>query len=149
MEATTLLSILPVNSAEWIFQLTLHMNTLTNSWCNIMRVTNTDSVVAALGFRVPSINVYNDVLQFMNSVNGNPTQEDDYRGLTWNTTYNIEIHQRYKSAGVYRYHVIVNGEKVLSMDNHQAYQYYNVKIWVSDPNPCDAKISNFKFTHFL
>ena len=61
------------------------------------------------------------------------------------------MEQRYKSAGVYRYSIIINGEEVHSIDNIQAQQFYNVQAWAPSqwqPTVCDATFSNFTFTNF-
>ena len=67
-----------------------------------------------------------------------------------NTTYDVEIHQRYKSGGVYIFSVIINGEEVHTADNTQAEQFYNVKVWGATDwiEACNGKISNFKITQF-
>ena len=88
---------------------------------------------------------------FTNAVNGNKAYSKYYNGLLENTSYDIELHQRYKSGGVYTYSIIINDTVIHEVDNNQAIQFYNVNVWLSDPwhATCDGTISNFKFTQFM
>ena len=64
---------------------------------------------------------------------------------------NVEIHQRYKSGGVYKYSIILNGEEIHSTDNTQARQFYDVMVYSGNPedHACVGTVSDFKITNFL
>ena len=69
----------------------------------------------------------------------------------YNIEYNVEIHQRYKSGGVYKYSILLNGKEIHSIDNTQAQQFYNMKIYSSDPwyTTRVGWIEDFKITNHL
>ena len=68
-----------------------------------------------------------------------------------NEPVHYEMHQRYVSEGNYRYFIKINGEEVLTILNTDARQFYNVKVYASDPwyRACPGTIKNFKLTNFL
>ena len=63
----------------------------------------------------------------------------------------FEIHQRYVSGGKYRYFIKMNGQEIYSTINDDTRQFYNVKVFASDPwsNACPGYIKNFSVTNFL
>ena len=74
------------------------------------------------------------------------------KGLTVNVGIKIEIHQRYTSGGKYRYFIKINGEEIHSIVNNDAQQFYNVKVYASnpwDPIVCPGYIKNFAITNLL
>ncbi|XP_066922075.1 uncharacterized protein [Clytia hemisphaerica] len=153
-QKNTLAITIPVYSPEWSYQFTYHVNAfLDDTWCAIMSTTNSQVQHGEYGYRAPAIYLNNPQRYFSitNAVNGDKIHKELFQGLIANTSYDIEFHQRYKSGGVYTYSIVVNGDVIHTVDNNQAVQFYNVKIWLSDPwhRACDGNISNFKFTHFF
>ena len=142
---------IPVLSPEWSLKMTYKVTGTFSSWCSVLRVEqNADG--NDYGKRTPAIFWRNDlkVATFASAVSGNKNFEkrvNIYPG----TVYHVEFHQRYKSAGVYHYWIVLNGVEIESVDNTQAKQFHNVKVWTSDPNyhACIGTISDFEITNFL
>ena len=53
--------------------------------------------------------------------------------LQYSVLTHIEIHQKYTSGGKYRYFIKINGEEVFSIINTNAQQFYDIKIYASNP----------------
>ena len=91
-------------------------------------------------------------LHIASAVNGNQDYYlHPYPLLQVNTEYSVEIRQRYKSGGVYKYSILLNGEEIHSTDNTQAQQFYDVKVSIGDQwyPECKGTISELKITNFL
>uniref|UniRef100_A0A7M5UPA6 Uncharacterized protein n=1 Tax=Clytia hemisphaerica TaxID=252671 RepID=A0A7M5UPA6_9CNID len=126
--------IIPRLSQEWEvrfrFKLTGSVN---DKWCNILQLTK-GGKLEEYGDRTPGI-FYNKEIQNLvtySAVNGNEGYRN-YFPIELNTEYNVEIHQRYKSGGVYKYSILLNGDEVHSTDNTQARQFYDVKVYTGSP----------------
>ena len=62
----------------------------------------------------------------------------------------IKIHQRYVSGGNYGFFVEVDGQEMVSVINIDARQFYNVKVYTSDPwHHVQGSTKNLKLTNFL
>ena len=105
------MKVLPVLSAEWIVQLKLNISadhTTEYDWCNIVQVHQHGDPEELYGKRTPAV-YYHRVfkkLQIDSAVNGNQKHREEY-DLVLNTEYSVEIHQRYKSGGVYKYFILL------------------------------------------
>ncbi|XP_066932780.1 uncharacterized protein [Clytia hemisphaerica] len=153
LHANNLLLFIPILSTEWSVQLQFKLLSehADGRWCNIMHVTkgqNRD----VYGDRVPAIffDKFNMILSIQSAVNG-IISYNIFHTIQYNTEYNVEIHQRYKSGGVYKYSILFNGEEIHSTNNTQARQFYGVKVYISDPwyNACIGLVKNVKITNFL
>ena len=155
IQADKLLKTLPRLSEEWSVQFKFK---LTNGhtglfFCCIFYMSSGFGA-NIYGGRVPAIyfNRNNRLLFIDSPVSGNwmyrtviPTM------IEYNTEYSVEIHQRYKSGGVYKYSILLNGEEIHSTDNTQAQQFYDVMVYAGNPidHACVGTISDFKITNFL
>ena len=68
-----------------------------------------------------------------------------------NELTHFEIHQRYVNGGKYRYFIKMNDQEIYSTINGDARQFYNVKVYASNPwyIACPGYIKNFAVTNFL
>ena len=64
--------------------------------------------------------------------------------------YDLELHQRYLSGGVYKYFIILDGEEIHS-GNINPKQRYGFNVYGSSPthDACVGTVSEFKLTNFL
>ena len=131
------------------------MTSLTSSSykCNIIQLTK-GGLVGQHGDRTPSVFLFpwSDRLYFASSIN----YDQNYflpsaKEIVVNVPTHIEIHQRYTSGGKYRYFIKINGEEAYSIINTDARQFYNVKVYASNPweDNCSGYIKNFEVTNFL
>ena len=139
-------------SAEWIVELkfTLHAD-VAKRYCNILHITQNGNK-DVYGDRNPAFfyDKYTGKLLIHSAVNGDRFSSTS-REISFNTEYTVQVHQRYKSGGVYKYSVILNGVEIHSMDNTQASQFFNVKVWAGTPweLSCNGWIKDVKITNFL
>ncbi|XP_066924021.1 uncharacterized protein [Clytia hemisphaerica] len=144
--------VIPVLSPEWSFQVKFNISanhTTTDDYCSIVHVAHNSQLY---GKRTPALfyQRVNKELLVDSAVNGNNKYRNRY-GIMLNTEYNVEIRQRYKSGGVYKYSIFLNGDEVHSTDNTQAQQFYDVTVYISNPwvFPCIGVVSELKMTNFL
>ena len=155
-----LLTVIPRLSTEWIVSFTVRMTSLARSYyfCNVILLTNGGlggHPGAKHGERTPLVSLppLRDNIYISSSINSN----DDYgkhvhlNGLVVNVSTHTEIHQRYTSGGKYRYFIKINGEEIFSIINANAQQFYDVKVYASDPweDNCSGYIKNLEVTNFL
>uniref|UniRef100_A0A7M5WRY4 Cnidarian restricted protein n=1 Tax=Clytia hemisphaerica TaxID=252671 RepID=A0A7M5WRY4_9CNID len=154
LQPNNLVLFIPILSNEWIVQ--LHFKLLAehageSKWCNIIHVTKGQNNIV-YGDRTPAIffDKATSLLSIGSAVNGSKNYAR-YLTVQYNTEYNVEIHQRYKSGGVYKYSTLLNGEEIHSTDNTQAQQFYDMKVYISDPwlPACNGWIKYIKITNFL
>ena len=152
-----LLTIVPRLSTEWSVSFEFRHTSLTPVWTNIIQFTTSDDSNSRIngtefGDRTPAVFVKpgSTIFYFASAVNG----KNDYnveRLFKPNEKSHIEIHQRYVSRGDYRYFIKVDGIEVHSVINTDARQFYNVKVYASNPwyDEANGFISNFQLTNFL
>ena len=150
-----LLTIIPRLSTEWSVSFEFRQRSVSEGYTNIIRFTTSDTKsIPTIGNRIPAVflNPGSAMLHFTSAVNGNANYiVEPSTPLELNEKYHIEIHQRYVSRGGYRYFIKVDGIEVHSVINTDARQFYNVKVFASDPwyNEANGFISNFQLTNFL
>ena len=142
-------------SNEWIVHIKFKMignNVGDQGYCNVFQMTQNGGG-ENYGDRSPCIYYKKDgnLFSITSAVNGIIAYPYYVQPVQFNTEYNVEIHQRYKSGGVYKYSILLNGQEIHSADNTQAQQFYNVKVYTSNPwaHPCNGTISVMKVTNFL
>ena len=113
-EITTnaLKTIIPRLSQEWEVRVKFIMTGLsTAKWCTILQLTK-GGQFEEYGDRTPGLfyNKETEKLTIDSAVNGNKLYRADFT-IELNTEYNVEIHQRYKSGGVYKYSFLLNTDK--------------------------------------
>uniref|UniRef100_A0A7M5V1R0 Cnidarian restricted protein n=1 Tax=Clytia hemisphaerica TaxID=252671 RepID=A0A7M5V1R0_9CNID len=154
LQPNNLVLFIPILSNEWIVQ--LHFKLLAehageSKWCNIIHVTKGQNNIV-YGDRTPAIFFDKTTMRLGigSAVNGSKNYAR-YPTVQYNTEYNVEIHQRDKSGGVYKYSILLNGEEIHSIDNTQAQQFYDMKVYISDPwfPACNGWIKHVKITNFL
>ena len=150
-----LLTVIPRLSTEWIVSFTIRMTTLSFSdFCNIIHLTQNDNT-GTYGDRTPAVFLYRkpytEQTLFRSAVNGKNNHNHSSRIPKINELTHFEIHQRYVSGGKYRYFIKMNGQEIHSTVNDKAQQFYNVKVYASNPwgNACPGYIKNFAVTNFL
>ena len=137
-----LLTTIPWMSAEWIISFTLKLNSDGDG--NIIQFTTGDS-----GSRIPGVFINNhEIIYHYTGIVGG------YIGrpaLPLNVDNHIELHQRYVSNGKYRFFIMLNGEETHSAINNNARQFYNVKVYASNPShhTCQGTIKNLKLTNIF
>ena len=155
-----ILAVIPRLSTEWKISFTLRLTSLTasNEYCNVIHFTQSkDSQevgdrIAAVWLMIGTGSVFSET-QYFSGINGNigvlplislPVFEI-------NVPVDIEFHQRYLSGGKYRVSLMINGQEIASEINSQARQFYDVKLYASNPwyDPCSGYIKNLAFTNFL
>ena len=140
-------------STEWSVSFHWRTTSFQTSITSIVHFT-IDSDYGQYGDRAPAVYVvrHNEDNQFhiVNAVNGDINLNFNTLPLQPNHKYHVEIQQRYISQGDYHYFVKIDGVEIYSKVNRDARQFYNVKVYASDPwNEADGYISNFKLTNFL
>ncbi|XP_066910159.1 uncharacterized protein [Clytia hemisphaerica] len=155
IEFNKLKTTIPTLSGEWIVNIRFKMfgnEVSSTGYCNILHMTH-DSNVATYGDRSPCIyyRIDGNLFSITSAVNGVITHSKYVDPVQFNTEYNVEIHQRYKSGGVYKYSILLNGEEIHSTDNTQAEQFHDVKVYTGSPwsKACNGTISQLKITNFL
>ena len=150
-----LLTVIPRLSTEWIVSFTVRMTSLASSstHCNIIQLTKGGSS-GSHGDKTPKVSLpqSRNKIFFSTTINQNADfMTKITKGLVVNVPIHIEIHQRYTSGGKYRYFIKINGEEVFSIINTNAQQFYDVKVYASNPwtDACTGYIKNFKVTNFL
>ncbi|XP_066912236.1 uncharacterized protein [Clytia hemisphaerica] len=157
IQRNKLKAVIPVLSAEWSvqFKFNLHGNhTGHNYWCNILQLKQSGPLYHKYGARTPYVTFDSIEKKILidSAVNNNwMYRRYIHRQIHFNTEYNVEIHQRYRSGGVYKYSIFLDGEEVHSTDNTQAQQFYDVKVFVSNQDgfPCLGSVSDLKITNYL
>ena len=142
-------------STEWIVSLTVRFENLNPGlgYCNIIHFTR-GGALSHYGDRTPVIflNPNRDEFYLASAINGNGNLVFlTDKGLAFNVSIRIEIHQRYTSGGKYRYFIKINGEEVFTIINTNAQQFYNVKVYAGNnwETACSGYIKNFEVTNFL
>ena len=150
-----LLTVIPRLSTEWIVSFTVRMTSLvrSNYFCNVLHLTK-GGTNGQHGDRTPSVYLtpLRDKYYFATTMNQQFSfNTETTKGLVINVLTHIEIHQRYTSGGEYRFFIKINGEEVYSTINTNAQQFYNVKVYGSNPweKSCTGYIKNFEVTNFL
>ena len=113
--------------------------------------------VSEIGDRTPAlflIQTGTDLsrLHFTSTLNGIKSRWfNSEQPLNLSENYEVEIRQRYTGAGVYKFSVVINGKEEDSIDNTQAEQFYNVKVYAGDPwyDACIGTVTDFQITNFL
>ena len=142
-------------STEWIVSLTLRLTSLASesSLCNIIHL-SIGGNTGRHGTRTPAfyLNPTKDELHFASSIDNSYSRFTRLtNSLALNVSTRIEVHQRYTNGGNYRYFIKINGEEVYII-NTNAQQFYNVKVYASNPwspSACPGYIKNFEVTNFL
>ena len=157
MASGRLLATIPRLSTEWSVEFTFRLTTSSSSspHCSVIHLTQGENAVN-VGDRAPA--VFLDGIptisqtSFFSATHG----EKNHAFITARVPVvdeptHIEIHQRYISGGKYRYFIKWNGEEIYSVVDEDAQQFYNVKVYASDPwyDACPAFIKNFSITNFL
>ena len=141
-------------STEWIVSFTLRLNSLTaaSQYCSIVHLTQGGNY-QSMGDRIGSVFLLREgstyaKFIFSTGINGEPAQPT-VSGI--NNSAKIEFHQRYLSGGKYRVFIMLNGQEIHSEVNTDAQQFYNVKVYASDPwHPaCPGYIKDLTVTNFL
>ena len=157
MVSDRLLADIPRLSPEWIVSFTIRFISLSpsNKYCSVIQLTQGGSHqnygdLTPCVYLAPGRNNFS----FKSSVNGQNTFEiKTAQGLMIDVPTHIEIHQRYTSGGKYRYFIKINGEEIDSIINNDARQFYNVKVYASNPASwqpaCQGYITNLAITNFL
>ena len=156
IEQNRLLAVIQRLSTEWIVSLTVRFENLNpdgTGHCNIIQLTRGNSL-SQYGDRTPVILLTpnRDEFYIASAINGNMNLVHwTDKGLALNVSTRIEVHQRYTSGGNYRYFIKINGEEVFTIINTNAQQFYNVKVYASNPwdYTCSGYIKNFEVTNFL
>ena len=151
---------IPRLSTEWSVEFTIRLTTSSSSswaidYCSVIRLTQGGDY-SNVGDRTPAIFLEGKpiiVYSLLTSAT-NGLMNHFYRtgsAPVVDEPTHIEIHQRYISGGKYRYFIKWNGEEVYSVVNEKAQQFYNVKVYASDPwhDACPVFIKNFSITNFL
>ncbi|XP_066910972.1 uncharacterized protein [Clytia hemisphaerica] len=154
LQAGTKLAELPNLSPEWSlsFAVRLHADTTSTGYCNLVQLTKQNHA-SGYGDRTPLISVKTPSrrIHITSSINTEWNHAWENLILNIDQTYQMEVHQRYVSNGHYRYFIMIDGVKVYSVLNTDARQFYNVKVYASNPfiDACPAYIKNLKVTNFL
>ena len=132
------------------------MTTLSSSgFCNLIHLTQNDNS-NNYGDRTPAVflngNPTISSTLFSSSVDGDKAYGYDTSEIPKiNELTHFEIHQRYVNGGKYRFFIKMNGQEIYTTVNDKAQQFYNVKVYASNPwfSACPAYIKNFAVTNFL
>ncbi|XP_066931320.1 uncharacterized protein [Clytia hemisphaerica] len=152
-----LLTKIPLLSPEFVISVNIRIHTsIINTGtmaCNIIHLT-TGANILEYGSRSPFIGVIENSLKLFveQGINGaDRTGMTIPKILSINKTYHVEVHQRYTSNGNYRYFVKLDGTEVASLVNTDARQFYDIKVYASNPwnAACPVHASNFQITNFL
>ena len=153
-----MLAVIPRMSSEWSLSFTVKIWNLNSidPHCSLIHFTQGGNY-QKYGDRTPSVflnKTPTGVVTYLDSaINGDPT--NDYKASQFSMVTNVpthfEIHQRYVSGGKYRFFIKINGQEVHSIINNDAQQFYNIKVYASDPwhKACPGYIKNLAFTNFL
>ena len=151
------LAVIPVFSPEWSVTFTVRFLDLSGLplHCNIIHLTENENS-GSYGNRTPMVylrSTNSESLMIINSAINSRTifWRLDAPVAVDGKTKHVEIHQRYVSGGKYRYFIKINGKETYSIINEDARQFYNVKVYASDPwyDACPGYIKNLEITNFL
>ena len=124
-------------------------------YCNVIHFTQNGNS-ARYGDKTPMLNMFGRPfikMFFSASINGlmSPIAYDGVPAVNNQKTKYV-ISQRYVSGGHYRYQIKIDDAEVYSVINSQAEQFYNVKVYASDPyheKACPGMIYDLELTNFL
>ncbi|XP_066935644.1 uncharacterized protein [Clytia hemisphaerica] len=154
LTANNLKLTLPILSTEWSLELSFKLSpTPGGNWCNILHFTQNGNQ-GSVGDRIPAVYWRTSTKSFTVSLSMNGNVKEVFNpipDLVVDQTYNMELHHRYASGGVYKFSIFVNGEMTDTQENTQARQLYDVKAYIGGPFSlaCQGKIKNVKWTNFL
>ena len=129
-----------------------------SDWYNVLRLYSRgieDGVGGSkYGSRIPSFTMLpnSTTLSVESALNGNPYHRTFIKNNLLNQFIRFEVTQRYVSGGNYRFSVVVDGDIFFTLINTDARQFYDVKVYASNPwvpSPKDVYISNLEITNFL
>ena len=123
-------------------------------YCNILHLTEGGDK-GLRGHRTPAIFLSQTDLNLY--IASAYTSSQKFQGfdsqITLHENYQLEIHQRYKSEGVYKYSIVINGEEVRSNEYDEAQQFYDVKVYLANPfnsySACTGTVSHFEITNYV
>ena len=140
-------------STEWSVSFEYRITGVVSSWGSIVHLTIGSNIVQ-MGQRTTAVFTLPNSQKLI--FNTTLHDETNYicrsvENLELNRVYKIEVHQRYISNGNYRYFIKIDREEIHSTINSKARQFYNVKVYASNPS-IDASqglISNFILQTFF
>ena len=156
-----LLAVVPRLSTEWILKYSMNVKSLqtTVEYCNFVQLSLANdfsgatygSRVALLYLRAKGLEATFQIMIFASAINSATRYKEMSELPRVGEWEHYEFHQRYVSGGDYRFFVKRNGEEVYSVINTDAQQFYDVKVWASNPSAsaCQADIRNLELTNFL
>ncbi|XP_066922394.1 uncharacterized protein [Clytia hemisphaerica] len=157
VSGNVLRGIIPVLSPENIVHIKFRINQWTNiEWCAILQFFKGDGVGVVYGHRLPLVMLKqqqgNQHIELSSSVDGVWNHWYGVYSPKLNYDYDVEFRHRYKGSGVYVFTIVVNGEIVMTKDNYQAKQFYDVKMYTGMPQAAfcgGVTISYLAVTNFL
>ena len=157
LEHGRMLAVIPVLSPEWSLTFTvrlLDLSALSGEYSGIIHLTENGNG-GPYGDRTPLVNLKKVSeafhLELASAINSQDKFWLSAHVMKVGESTHVEIHQRYVSGGNYRFFVKINGQEVYSIINRDARQFYNVKVYASDPwHPVSpGYIKNLEVTNFL
>ena len=130
-------------STEWSLKLKFKLTAHTQaSWCNIIKIGIPDRATTVS----PSFHIASGKL-----VTYDPRDVTYEMDVQLNKEYAFEVHQRYKSGGVYKYSIVLDGVEIHSKDTNNVQQFYGFTVFGANltHDACIGTISEFTFTNFL
>ncbi|XP_066922714.1 uncharacterized protein [Clytia hemisphaerica] len=142
-------------SPEWSLSLNIRLYApipQVNNWaCNVVHVTKGGDKTH-YGDRTPFIGIARTTTRFyiVGAIDGENLGVNLQEVLQMNQTYHLEVRQQYSKNGNYNYEIELDGQVVYRIDNSDARQFYDVKVFASNDwqRPCPVYISEFKITNF-
>ena len=124
-------------------------------YCNVIHFTQNGNNIN-YGDKTPMLNMLGSPMYttmiFSSSINGIMQPKYFYVVPAVDGKTKYVISQRYVSGGHYRYQIQIDDVEVYSVINSQAEQFYNVKVYASDPyhpKSCPGMIYDLELTNFL
>jgi len=149
------LTIIPRLSTEWFVSFDVILFTTQPFYINLIHFTIGENIQKH-GDRIPAVfqQPGTSRLHITTSLGSNYNFIYNTEELTSNVKHHVELDQTYYGNSVYRFNINIDGQQVLSETNSNAKQFYNVKVWASDPwyrilATNKPVISNLIFVNFL
>ena len=109
------------------------INTKPNNWCNVFHFTKGGDNWRQHGNRIPSMWIHKDnKFYIMHSVQGNSNHYSRH-SVNYGQKFHLLVHQYQNSNGKDYFEIKIDNQSVHLIENTDARDWSNVKVYVSDP----------------
>ena len=139
--------VIPLMGRVWKLSFDLTLYGKIDKWGSIVHFT-IGANYGKYGDRIPAIwtNPGDTRLHIASAVSGNINYYINTENMPLNKKIRVEVEQTYADKK-YMYIITIDGKQIHSVENKDARQFENVKVYIANPwdEPANAFIDNFKF----